>query len=292
MGALKEASQLMGSRVNNSSGKILGHIHELAINLPQGEITTVIVATGGILGVGERLVALPPQTLSLGVENEVNADVDIERWSNAPDFDPEEWNLSTHPDRVAANARYFNVQPRTPYRAPTTHPSHETSLNPPQQTPSVPAADAVRASELIGTTVLGETGETIGDVEDLIVDLSWGRVAQVIVSSGGFLGIGEELSAIPPVLFVRNPGVDHLELKANKALLTSAPRFKIGQWKDHSSPKAVHQVYSAYRLQPYFDPTLDADPARFEVRDRVDPSQPGTIQGASDAQARLTENIQ
>lgn len=294
MGALKEASELIGSRVKNSSGQILGDIHELAVNLPQGEITTVIIATGGILGVGKRLVALPPQSLSLDVEGEVNADVDIERWSNAPDFDPEEWSIATHPDRVAANARYFTVQPRTPYRSRASNlPTNEPGTSP-QPSPSIPTADAteaLRASELIGKTVLGETGETIGDVEDLILDLSWGKVAQVIVASGGFLGIGEELSAIPPALFVQNSDSHHLQLKANKTLLSSAPRFKIGQWKDHSSPESINQVYSAYGLQPYFDPAPDSDGSRLQVREPLDPSQSDSILTGSEADARLTENI-
>lgn len=45
------------------------------------------------------------------------------------------------------------------------------------------------ASDLIGTSVVDPQDETIGSVDDLVVDSS-GRVTAAIVGVGGFLGIG------------------------------------------------------------------------------------------------------
>ena len=59
------------------------------------------------------------------------------------------------------------------------------------------APGAVRASELIGMDVRDAKGERIGDVNDLIVDLTSGRVMYAVVGIGGFLGIGEKVSALP-----------------------------------------------------------------------------------------------
>jgi hypothetical protein len=51
------------------------------------------------------------------------------------------------------------------------------------------------ASKLIGTTVVGPNNESIGDVNDVLMERD-GHAAAVIVGVGGFLGIGEKDVAI------------------------------------------------------------------------------------------------
>ena len=55
---------------------------------------------------------------------------------------------------------------------------------------------AAKASDLIGMTVNHYQDEKPGKVDDLAVDVESGRIIQVILSTGGFLGIGDELSAV------------------------------------------------------------------------------------------------
>ena len=51
-------------------------------------------------------------------------------------------------------------------------------------------ADEVRASKLIGTTVVNAANETVGDVNEVVLTKD-GRIAAVILGVGGFLGMGE-----------------------------------------------------------------------------------------------------
>ena len=53
-----------------------------------------------------------------------------------------------------------------------------------------------RASKLIGVNVYNEANEKIGDIEELIVDKS-GKVDNVVLGVGGFLGMGEHYVAVP-----------------------------------------------------------------------------------------------
>lgn len=53
-----------------------------------------------------------------------------------------------------------------------------------------------RSSELVGSTVYDQAGERIGTVDDVIIDAS-GAVTSVIISVGGFLGLGEKNVAVP-----------------------------------------------------------------------------------------------
>ena len=52
-----------------------------------------------------------------------------------------------------------------------------------------------RASKLVGVNVYNEANEKIGDVNEVILDKS-GKVANVILGVGGFVGLGEHYVAV------------------------------------------------------------------------------------------------
>jgi sporulation protein YlmC with PRC-barrel domain len=52
-----------------------------------------------------------------------------------------------------------------------------------------------RASKLVGVNVYNEANEKIGDISDVILDKT-GKVANVVLGVGGFLGMGEHYVAV------------------------------------------------------------------------------------------------
>jgi sporulation protein YlmC with PRC-barrel domain len=56
--------------------------------------------------------------------------------------------------------------------------------------------EGYRASKIIDATVKNGRGEEVGDVDELIMSRS-GKIKKVILSVGGFLGIGDRLVAVP-----------------------------------------------------------------------------------------------
>ncbi len=84
------------------------------------------------------------------------------------------------------------------------------------------------ASRLIGHAVVNEPGERIGDINDLLFDKS-GRIANVVIGIGGFLGIGEKNVAVPFATLSIVAGADGrrvIKVALSKQLLKSAPDFK------------------------------------------------------------------
>jgi sporulation protein YlmC with PRC-barrel domain len=55
-----------------------------------------------------------------------------------------------------------------------------------------------KASALMGMPVENHQDEAVGKIDNLPLDLASGRVVAAVISSGGFLGINGELSALPP----------------------------------------------------------------------------------------------
>ena len=86
-----------------------------------------------------------------------------------------------------------------------------------------------RASNLLNASVKNAAGETVGDINDLLLDSS-GKISHVIVGVGGFLGIGERNVALKfdQVRLARDSS-NRLNATADvtKEALKSAP-----EWKD------------------------------------------------------------
>lgn len=139
------------------------------------------------------------------------------------------------------------------------------------------------ASELIGKEVLDRNGESIGNVEDVMVDLDRGVVAYALVAFGGFLGFGEDLIPVPFGKFSQNPGSDALELASSVKKLENAPRFIEGEWNLMSRRSWSTEVYNYYGEDPYWveQRTKNAQkPSRDVANMGVRAAQPGEPAGA------------
>ena len=150
-----------------------------------------------------------------------------------------------------------------------------------------------KASELIGMTVKNRQDETLGKVTDLALDVESGRIVALIVSSGGFLGFGNELSAVPPTALRFNPDRDTLQLDATKEMLSNAPHFEADQWPDFGQPEYAGGVYRAFQVEPYFttNVTTKADNTARNVRDRNDATLTPFDQGNSKTDVATTAQI-
>jgi len=85
-----------------------------------------------------------------------------------------------------------------------------------------------RVSKIIGSDVRNKTGDKIGDIRDLMVDAN-GTIKLAIVSTGGFLGVGDRLHAVPFDLLTLGPKDDHI-LDIDKSHLQAAPGFTSKTW--------------------------------------------------------------
>ncbi len=128
-----------------------------------------------------------------------------------------------------------------------------------------------QASQVMGAPVKNLQGQDLGKVENLIVDVSAARIVAVIISSGGFIGLGDELSAVPPTVLHFNPKHDTLRLDASRELLADSPHFNASQWPDFGQAGYAGGVYRAYNVKPWFDPdpsaVPDNPPRNFSDRD-------------------------
>jgi hypothetical protein len=191
-------------------------------------------------------VAVPPQDFDAATGgNTIRLTLDKAKLDGAPAVDLSQWSQSMKQARVEKVYEYFGERPYfdipelLPKNAdrPVLHPLHEVE----------------RAGHLVHLSTLNYLDENIGKVEDLIVDLPAGRVVEVIIDSGQFLHIKDELCAVPPQALHFNSDRDILRLDTTAAALTSAPHFSAKDWPLIDREQAG-KVYRAYNVVPYFLP--------------------------------------
>jgi sporulation protein YlmC with PRC-barrel domain len=83
---------LTGDRVRNAAGENLGKVEEIMLDVPSGRIAYAVLSFGGVLGIGDKLFAVPWSALRLEPEkHEFILDVSRETLENAPGFDKSNW---------------------------------------------------------------------------------------------------------------------------------------------------------------------------------------------------------
>ena len=86
------ASRFLGDNIKNYQDEELGSIKDIMLDTSTGEIAYVILSAGGILGIGEKLLAVPWYALELDMDARCfRLNIDKESLKEAPGFDKENW---------------------------------------------------------------------------------------------------------------------------------------------------------------------------------------------------------
>lgn len=136
-------------------------------------------------------------------------------------------------------ANGVNAQDRDTGTA-TTPPARSATGAAERETPAQYQSDvtvANRASKLVGMDVENRSGEKLGKIEDLVVDMNTGRISYAVLSVGGFLGVGEKYIAVPPSAFEFSAHDKKLVLNADKAKLERAHGFAKNNWPSVENPE-------------------------------------------------------
>lgn len=102
----------------------------------------------------------------------------------------------------------------------------------------------LRATELTGIDVRDSSGESVGEIEDVLFG-SEGQPGYAIVTYGGFLGLGEEQVALPMDQLKIAPDQSVVYASLTKAQIEDAPTFERGQfdWVQDSTWRDSNDSY-------------------------------------------------
>lgn len=289
LGTLEKGDKITGMEIKDLGGNKLGKVKDLAMDLPNGRIVAVIVQTGRFTGMDAKTVVLPPQLFSCDATHKnLDANLDRDQIKTVEEFDESRWDENFTGPRVAGVYQQYEVRPYFNFEgapAPTVSP-RVAAASPALQ--PVELGRVERWSKLNGMEVKNLQGETIGKVDNALLDLPAGRVVELIISSGEFLGMRGELSAVPPAAFHFNSERNVLELDATRDSLQAAPHFTANEWPEQRS-EYVSGVYRSYHVEPWF--TAETDNTAMNARDRGDNKVTPMDQGNSRTDVEITRSI-
>ena len=180
-----DAKKLIGRNVKNPQDETVGEIESVYINA-DGKVDSVIVGVGGFLGVGERLVRVAWKDLQISQNGErvmVNATKDQLKGMSPYTYRDPKWKGQVYNDSGVWVAERNPPAGQTASAAIT------------ESTGDFNAQGAVSGNAYIGAKVRNAAKETVGSVEDVYID-GKGAIQAVIVSVGGFLGVGTKNVAV------------------------------------------------------------------------------------------------
>jgi sporulation protein YlmC with PRC-barrel domain len=90
--ALMGADTLLGEDVVNTEEDSLGDIKEIMIDMRTGQVAYAVLAFHRMLGMGEKLFAVPWQAMALDTDKKrFVVNIDKDRLKSAPGFNPDAW---------------------------------------------------------------------------------------------------------------------------------------------------------------------------------------------------------
>lgn len=95
----RRVSELMDARVESPTGDKLGEVKDLVLDGRSGDVRYVVLSFGGIMGMGDKLFAVPINQFKIQPKgNVLELNVDKASLKNAPGFDKDHWPTMTDAD--------------------------------------------------------------------------------------------------------------------------------------------------------------------------------------------------
>ena len=170
------ARDIIGQDIRSSAGEKLGDIKDLVISPAAGKIVYAVVSSGGVLGVGDKLRAVPFSSLRHTdlQSRALTLDLNKAKWESAPYVRDDDIDLLAASERGKSLYEYYGLNWDREAKAMSAHTTGRSD-------------QLVRVSSLLGKNV-NNAGQKVGDIEDVIVDLSSRRATALIDPDKDYAG--------------------------------------------------------------------------------------------------------
>ena len=110
----------------------------------------------------------------------------------------------------------------------------------------------IAASTVKGTNVYNLAGESLGTIDDIMIDKASGRAIYAVMAFGGFLGMGESYHPLPWATLTYKAEKGGYVVNLDKAKLNDAPHYARNsafEW----TPDYGRKVDSFYKAPTYWN---------------------------------------
>lgn len=219
------ASEVIGMKVRNPQDENLGKIEDLVIDTNNQRVAYAVLSFGGIMGVGDKRFTYPVSVFTPTADRkELVLNLDKDRLKQAPSFEANKWPDWNNDNYRAQVDAYFG---------PTITPK------------TMPNQHLARASDMVGKDVKDRSGQRIGEVDDLVVNMGNGRVRYAVLEVGKPLATEDTL--VPMALGNLTMPADKdkdLVAKVTRSQIDVSHGFKSDNWPDLNDPAYQRRINS------------------------------------------------
>lgn len=112
--------------------------------------------------------------------------------------------------------------------------------------------EAIAASRVIGTSVYNTEGNSIGSIEDVMLDKMSNGIMFAVIGFGGFLGMGEKYHAVPWATLDYDEDQGGYVVPFTKEQLQAAPAYSIKELTGADGEAARDASFQYYQVKPYW----------------------------------------
>jgi sporulation protein YlmC with PRC-barrel domain len=247
----QKVTDLRGKKVTNAAGEDLGQIEELVADANVGRVLYGVLSFGGLLGVGDKLFAIPWPALRLADDGKAFIlNVEKDRLTNATGFAKDHWPDLADEQFAVTTYKYYDQMPywqaqtddvrQEAYeRAGGSSDNYRTRWN--QRMTAWQ-----KSSDLCGKVVRTAQTDDVGRLSDLAIDPDSGRILS------GILSYRDRLFAIPWSALALNSDAKHFVLSVEEAQLTDAVSFRDDDWPNLVDQRWATDLYAHYNVEPYW----------------------------------------
>lgn len=218
-GHMVMGSKLLNASATDAQDQKLGDVEDIVINPDNAKVVYTAVSYGGVLGIGEKHFAIPCDEINRVTQDKVVLDVDKSQLENNPGFEKNKW-----PKTADASLE------RNGNRRETETPQQIRKL-----------------SEVIGKTVKTQRDETLGEIDDAVIDTSNHKVAYVIVDCADRDG----KVAIPCAAIQMNQDACIVR-NMTKSRFDQLETFKKDNYPTWSDASWNERAHADFNVQPYW----------------------------------------
>lgn len=238
----EKSSVLRDKKVTNSANENLGKLEDIVVDADSGRILYGVLSFGGFLGVGDKLFAIPWQSLRLSGDNKaITLDVDKDRLKNAPGFDKKHWPNFADEQWATSTYEYYNQKP---YWLSRSEDSASTNY---RDRWNQRVTSWQKCSDLCGKGVVDARNESTGKVSDLVIDPDGGRILY------GVVNFRDKFFAVPWSALTLPKDARQLALNVNNDQLKDSISFGKDNWPNITDETWARDTFAYYKIQPYWN---------------------------------------
>ena len=108
------------------------------------------------------------------------------------------------------------------------------------------ATTLLSGATITGDEVCNMQDEKLGKIQDIMLDMTEGKIRYVVLSAGGFLGMGDRLLAVPWKALTLDAENKRFMLDVDAERIKSAPGFDKDQWPNMADASWNSSIESYY----------------------------------------------